>query len=53
MGVELAAIQGLNRKLKEKDAQIQALAAKAARVDALDQRLHELENAVRALAEKN
>jgi trimeric autotransporter adhesin len=58
-GVALAAIQGLNLKLNEKDAEIQMLKAKADKVDSLEQqnvslaqRLHELEAAVKALAEK-
>jgi hypothetical protein len=56
-GVELAAIQGLNQKLNEKDAEIEKLKAKADKVDALAQqneslaaRLNELEAAVRQLA---
>ena len=42
-GVEMAAIQALNQKLKEKDAEIAALQAKAAEVDQLKQRLEALE----------
>lgn len=62
-GVALAAIQGLNQKLeaetREKDAEIEALKAKADQVDALQKendvltaRLNELEATVKALAEK-
>jgi hypothetical protein len=42
-GVALAAIQGLNEKLNEKDAEIEQLKAKAAEVDDLKQRLEKLE----------
>ncbi|HEX3720910.1 MAG TPA: tail fiber domain-containing protein [Verrucomicrobiae bacterium] len=42
-GVALAAIQGLNEKLDEKDAEIAQLKAKAAEVDQLKQRLDKLE----------
>ena len=53
-GVELAAIQGLNRKLeaqmKDKDAEIQSLKAKAAQVDSLEKRLDELAEKVQALS---
>jgi uncharacterized coiled-coil protein SlyX len=46
-GVELAAIQGLNQKLNEKDAQIQTLKRQN---DSLAQRLTELEVTVKQLA---
>ncbi len=49
-GVALAAIQGLNQKLNEKDAEIQELKAKADRVDSLEKRLNELEQVVQSLA---
>jgi Chaperone of endosialidase len=63
-GVALAAIQGLNQKVEERDdkiqaqgAEIQALKAKADKVDAVEkqnellaERLHELEATVRQLA---
>ncbi len=49
-GVELAAIQGLNQKLGEKDAEIQELKEKADKVDALEKRLNELEQMVQSLA---
>ncbi len=48
-GVALAAIQGLNQKLKEKDAEIQTLKLQN---DSLAERLNELEAAVKSLAEK-
>ena len=48
-GVALAAIQGLNQKLKEKDAEIQELKAKAGKVDSLEKRLNELEQMVQSL----
>jgi hypothetical protein len=51
-GVELAAIQGLNQKLKEKDAEIETLKEGASKVDSLEKRLAELEQAVQALANK-
>jgi trimeric autotransporter adhesin len=58
-GVALAAIQGLNQKLNEKDAEIEKLKAKADKVDSLEkqnislaQRLNELEAAVQLLAER-
>jgi hypothetical protein len=51
-GIALAAIQGLNQKLNEKDAEIEALKAKAGRVDSLEKRLTELERVVQALTEK-
>ena len=38
-GVALAAIQGLNQKLEEKDAEIETLKQKAAKVDSLEKRL--------------
>ncbi len=47
-GVALAAIQGLNQKVEEKDAEIQTLKQ---RNDSLAQRLNELEAVVRTLAE--
>jgi uncharacterized coiled-coil protein SlyX len=46
-GVELAAIQGLNQKLNEKDAEIQTLKTQH---DLLVERLNELEAAVKQLA---
>jgi hypothetical protein len=48
-GVALAAIQGLNQKLNEKDTEIQDLKQQN---DILAERLHELETTVKALAEK-
>ena len=58
-GVALAAIQGLNQKLEEKEstiqeqaAEISALQAKAAEVDALQNQLQKLAATVKALAEK-
>jgi hypothetical protein len=42
-GVALAAIQGLNEKLNQKNAEIEQLKAKAAEVDQLKQRLDKLE----------
>jgi len=52
-GVELAAIQGLNQKLKDKDVEIQTLKQTVKQQnDSLTERLHELEAAVKALAEK-
>ena len=48
-GVELAAIQGLNQKLNEKDAEIQTLKEQN---DSLASRLDELEATVKSLAEK-
>lgn len=48
-GVELAAIQGLNQKLREKDAEIEALKEKASKVDSLEKRLADLERAVQTL----
>jgi trimeric autotransporter adhesin len=51
-GVELAAIQGLNQKLNEKDAEIQALQVKVSQVDLLEARLNELEQTVQSLANK-
>jgi trimeric autotransporter adhesin len=47
-GVALAAIQGLNDKLKEKDAEIQKLKEKAAQVDALEKRLAALEQLIQS-----
>jgi hypothetical protein len=47
--VELAAIQGLNEKLTEKDGEIQTLKRQN---DSLAARLNDLESAVKALAEK-
>ncbi len=52
-GVALAAIQALNQKLNEKDAEIQKLKDKAARVDSLEKRLADLERVVRSLTAKN
>jgi hypothetical protein len=49
-GVELAAIQGLNQKLNEKDAEIQNLEQQNG---SLTERLNKLEAAVKTLAEKN
>jgi len=46
-GVELAAIQGLNQKLNEKDAEIQTLKQQN---DSLAQRLTDLEATVKQLA---
>jgi Chaperone of endosialidase len=51
-GVELAAIQGLNQKLNEKDAEIEALKAKTGKMDSLEKQLAELELRVKSLAEK-
>jgi hypothetical protein len=51
-GVALAAIQGLNQKLNQKDAEIETLKEKAARVDSLERRLSELEQVVQSLAKK-
>jgi hypothetical protein len=55
-GIALAAIQGLNQKmedrLKEKDAEIEKLKAKADKVDALEQQLNELKQMVQLLAVK-
>jgi uncharacterized coiled-coil protein SlyX len=48
--VALAAIQGLNQKLNEKEAEIQNLKEDN---QALAGRLNELEAAVKALAERN
>jgi hypothetical protein len=50
--VALAAIQGLNQKLNEKDAEFEMLKEKAAKVDALEKELNELKAAVKALADK-
>jgi hypothetical protein len=52
-GVALAAIQGLNQKLQEKDAEIAQLQAKVAQVDALQKQLQELAAVVKTLAGKN
>jgi hypothetical protein len=53
-GVALAAIQGLNQKLEaqmeDKNAEIRALQSKAAQIDSLEKRVHELENLVQALS---
>jgi hypothetical protein len=49
-GVALAAIQGLNQKLDEKDAEIEKLKAKADQVDALEQELDELKQQVQSIA---
>ena len=51
-GVALAAIQGLNQKLEEKQAEIETLKAKAAKVDSMEKRLAELEQMVQSLAKK-
>jgi hypothetical protein len=51
-GVELAAIQGLNQKVDEKDAEIQQLKEKAGKVDSLEKRLAELEQVVHSLTAK-
>ncbi len=51
-GVALAAIQGLNRKLEEKEAEIEKLKEKADKVDALEKQLNELKLMVQSLAEK-
>ncbi len=51
-GVALAAIQGLNQKLNEKDAEIEKLKAKADKVDSLEKQLNELKLMVQLLAEK-
>jgi hypothetical protein len=48
-GVALAAIQGLNQKLNEKDGEIQTLKQQN---DSLAERLNELEATVKSLAEK-
>jgi hypothetical protein len=57
--VELAAIQGLNQKLNERDAEIVTLKEKANKVDLLQKendslaaRLSELEATVKTLAER-
>jgi hypothetical protein len=49
-GVALAAIQGLNRKLDERDAQIQALRRQN---ESLEQRLKSLELLIPFIVEKN
>jgi len=49
-GVELAAIQGLNRKLNEKDAEIQNLKAQN---ETLEKRLDNLEHMVKSIIGKN
>jgi hypothetical protein len=49
-GVALAAIQGLNQKLNEKDAEIQKLKEKVDKVDLLELRLNELERKLQLLA---
>ncbi|HEY1788548.1 MAG TPA: tail fiber domain-containing protein [Verrucomicrobiae bacterium] len=49
-GVALAAIQGLNSKLEARDAEIQALKAKASKVDSLEAQVNELKQIVQALA---
>ena len=49
-GVELAAIQGLNHKLNEKDAAIKKLKEKADKMDSLGQQLKELRATVNQLA---
>jgi len=52
-GVALAAIQGLNEKLQQKDAEIAQLQEKAAKVDDLERQLQALAAAVKALTQKN
>jgi predicted nuclease with TOPRIM domain len=49
-GVALAAIQGLNQKLEERNAEIKTLQEKAAKVDCLEERLKQLEQIVQSLA---
>ena len=49
-GVALAAIQGLNQKLNEKDAEIQKLKEKAGQVDSLEKRLSDLEKMVQTMS---
>jgi len=49
-GVELAAIQGLNQKLNEKEAEIEKLKVTAAKVDSLEKQLNELRQKVQLLA---
>jgi len=49
-GVALAAIQGLNQKLEERNAEIKTLKEKAAKVDSLEKRLNQLEQIVQSLA---
>jgi hypothetical protein len=49
-GVELAAIKGLNRKLNEKDAEVQGLKQQN---ETLEKRLDYLEKAVKLLTAKN
>lgn len=49
-GVALAAIKGLNQKLEQKDAEIQELKTKAARIDSLEQQVKELKQMVETLA---
>jgi predicted nuclease with TOPRIM domain len=55
--VALAAIQGLNQKVETSDTRIQSLEAENADLkkqnDLLARRLDDLEQAVKALAEKN
>jgi len=51
-GVALAAIQGLNEKLDEKDAEIQELQEKADKVDCLEKQLNDLKQIVQLLAER-
>ena len=48
-GVALAAIQGLNEKLEEKDAEIAELRAKLSKVDDLDSELVAMREQVSAL----
>lgn len=50
-GVALAAIQGLNEKLDEKNAEIERLKAKASQVDLLQQRVEQLERTMQLFAE--
>jgi hypothetical protein len=49
-GVALAAIQGLNQKLSEKELEISALKEKADKVDSLEKQLNELQIMVKQLA---
>jgi len=50
--VALAAIQGLNQKVNEKDAEIEKLKEKADKVDSLEKQLNELKQMVQLLAGK-
>jgi trimeric autotransporter adhesin len=51
-GVALAAIQGLNQKLNEKDAEFKQLKEKADKVDSLEKQLNELKQMVQLLTEQ-